>query len=83
MAKVCNLSPSYFRHLFKLYTGKTFTEKLTEIRINNAIELLTHTYKSITEICLECGFNSINHFYKTFRKELGISPSKFRDVKNS
>ncbi len=72
------LSRSYFCALFKRYTGKSFNEYVTDVRIGHAKELLRYTSSSITEIAYECGFNNITTFNRTFYKRIGLSPSTYR-----
>lgn len=78
VSKVALLSPSYFSYLFKAMTGKTFIEHLTSIRIRQAMELLRTTDNFVLDICLDVGFNNINHFNRTFKMSTGISPLQYR-----
>jgi AraC-like DNA-binding protein len=80
-ARTCNLSPSYFRHLLKECTGKTFTTLLTELRVNCALDLLEKTSKSIMEISLDCGFSDMSSLYRAFKKSVGLSPLIYRSLK--
>jgi YesN/AraC family two-component response regulator len=81
-AKIALLSQSYYRYLFKLFTQKTFTEYLNDLRILKAIELLrTKLDMKIIDICYEVGYNNINHFNKTFRQITGTTPMSFRKSK--
>lgn len=43
------------------------------------MELLRETDRSVTEICLDVGFNSLGTFSRTFREIVGESPSSYRD----
>ncbi|MDR1642158.1 MAG: AraC family transcriptional regulator [Clostridiales bacterium] len=55
-------------------------KELTDIaRIERSKLLLRHTSMSILDIAQECGFISEATFYRTFKKETGITPKEFRD----
>lgn len=43
------------------------------------MELLRETEGSVTEICLDVGFNSLGSFSRTFRDVVGESPSAYRN----
>jgi len=78
-ANVAIMSPSYYRHYFKLLTKKTFTEYLNGLRIARAAELIkANPEKKVLEICFETGFNNISHFNRTFLKITGVTPKVFR-----
>ena len=83
-ANVAIMSPSYYRHYFKLLTKKTFTEYLNSLRIARAAELIkTNPDKKVLEICFETGFNNISHFNRTFLKITGVTPKTFRQGSDS
>lgn len=72
------LSPAYLSKIFPQKMGKTFTEYLSEIRIDEAKRLLRESERDIMEIAKICGFNSANYFCRVFKKLTGISPSDYR-----
>lgn len=78
VAKMCNLSYSYFSRIFKQYMKKSFSEYVTYIRITNAEKLLVSTDMPITTIASECGFATSSYFIKLFHQYKGMSPSQFR-----
>ena len=73
------LSPAHFSHVFHRDTGVTFTRYVQARRIAEAERLLRETGKSVTKICYACGFNSLTHFNRVFRRGRGCSPSQFRE----
>ncbi|MCX7747561.1 MAG: AraC family transcriptional regulator [Clostridia bacterium] len=79
LAKIVNMSPSHFIRIFKKETDSTPMEYLIKLRIDKAKKLLRSGAKKITEISLECGFNSTSHFSSCFAKHLGISPSEYQN----
>jgi AraC-like DNA-binding protein len=52
------LTESNFCKFFKKATGKTYSDYLNEIRINEATRLLLQTDKTISQISFECGFET-------------------------
>ena len=75
LAKRVNLNTKYFGQLFKQYTGYTFGEYLTKIRMEKAHALLiegTHTVKSVAEAT---GDQEPNYFSRVFRQYHGVTPS--------
>lgn len=73
------VSTPHLCRVFKQHTGMTITHYINHVKVQHACELLVHTNKSITEIALECGFNSSMYFCKTFKKQLDCTPSEFRN----
>lgn len=68
----------YFCRTFKKNFGRSFSSYLNFYRISKARAFLENSEKSITEIALECGFNTPSYFSKRFKSELGILPSEYR-----
>lgn len=72
-------NPNYLSTLFKEYVGKTFSEYVTEKRMESAIELLRSTDQSIEQICYQVGYSSRKQFYRHFRAYTGVTPKQYRD----
>lgn len=64
--------------VFKNATGISVWKYLTGVRIQHACYLLDKTSKSITEIALECGFQSSTYFCRQFKAATGLSPLQYR-----
>ncbi len=78
LCKLLLMSPTYFSCVFKQMTGKTFTEQLNSIRVSKAKEMLVDHSKSVSRIAMEVGFADSAYFDRVFKKEVGVSPGKFR-----
>lgn len=78
MCKQLFVGTTYFYSYFKQYKGITFTEYLTNYRIEKAKQLLIHTQKSISTIAEEVGFLDNGYFAKVFKVHCGTTPSKYR-----
>ncbi|MBI4977698.1 MAG: AraC family transcriptional regulator [Spirochaetes bacterium] len=77
-AKAASMSSSFFSRSFKSVIGKPFVHYLAEARIAKASAMLAQSERSITDICYESGFNDLNHFCRTFKRLLGVTPSDYR-----
>ena len=71
---------SYFRKMFKIYTGIAPAQYQLDLKIRRAREMLLISDKSIKEIAYELGFNSIHYFSRIFKKKTGVSPSYIRNT---
>jgi AraC-like DNA-binding protein len=77
-----NVSYSFFRKMFKKYTGVPPGQYHLQLRVTRAKELLVSTDKSIKEISYGLGFQSIFYFSNIFKKKEGVTPSHFRNKNN-
>lgn len=73
-----HLSPYYFSRGFKSFTGITFVEYITRLRIDEAKRLLLTTDLNIGEVGERAGYSDPNYFGRVFKNIMGIPPSKFR-----
>jgi AraC-like DNA-binding protein len=80
-AKMCNLSTSYFTHLFTKVTGFSPMEYKQLQRINIAKNLLTTTTHSVKEISNIIGFKDPLYFGRCFKQATGQTPSGYRSKK--
>ncbi len=71
--------PAFCRY-FKKITNKTFVQFVNEYRLVHASELLAENNMSISEVCLESGFNNFSHFNKSFKAFTGQNPSDYRNA---
>lgn len=81
IATVCNelgVSSAYFSTIFKKETGKTFINYLTDYRMNKAITLLVSANYKTYVIAQKVGYSDPNYFSYVFRKQYGVSPSKYK-----
>lgn len=78
VAKNVNISYHYFSKMFKQQTGKSFTDYLTDLRIEKSMFMLEKTQKSIKDISLELGYNDSNYFCKIFKRITGLTPTEYR-----
>lgn len=79
VSREVDISPYYFSKLFKEETGENFIDYLTAIRIEKAKELLLGGSYSMKEICLEIGYADPNYFSRTFKKNVGVTPTEYKD----
>ncbi|TFF30444.1 AraC family transcriptional regulator [Mucilaginibacter psychrotolerans] len=75
---LANMTQNSFSRYFSQRTRKSFTSFVNEVRLSQASKLLIETAKSVTEICLACGFNNLSNFNRQFKQIYHINPVKFR-----
>jgi AraC-like DNA-binding protein len=78
MAAVIGIGTTLFNEKVKNYSGFSPINYLINIRISEAIKLLKNQDASITDIALDMGFYSSQHFSTTFKKLTGYTPSDLR-----
>ncbi len=78
LAATAGISRKYFSEYFKKVSGKSPFEYLAGYRVERASELLLHTDRAVTDIALDCGFNDLSYFIKTFKRQTGATPAKWR-----
>ena len=70
---------SWFRRMFKEYTGTSPAQYQLQQKLLRAKELLTTSGKSISEIAFVLNFENPGQFSTFFRKKEGVTPSEFRE----
>lgn len=78
LAAAAGSSKYHLVRIFKRVTGYSPYEYLIKYRINRAKNLLSTTFKPVGEIAENVGFKSASNFIKTFKKNEGITPLKYR-----
>lgn len=78
LAADLNISPYYLSHLFKEYTGSSFTDYLADYRINRAVELMKDPKLTLAQIGDMVGYADQNYFSRVFKKRRGVGARQFR-----
>jgi len=78
IAEAVGCSRARLFQIFKDTTGVTPNDYLQRLRVSRAAHLLTTTGQGMTEIALQCGFETSQYFSTVFRKYQGTTPSAFR-----
>ena len=78
LAKEYNVNYYHFSRLFQQYTGQCFRDYLLKVRLDKAVRLLLQTNDSVTNIAMDCGFETISYFIKKFQEHTGSTPKNFR-----
>jgi transcriptional regulator GlxA family with amidase domain len=80
VAKQQNISVRYLQRLLES-TGQSFAERVNELRLQRAFELLSapdRARRRIADIALEAGFSDVSYFNRLFRARFGDAPSNVR-----
>lgn len=83
VAAYVSLLPSHFSRLFKNVTGSSYTDYLTDVRLQHAQIMLATSSLSISHIAAKLGLANGNYLCTLFKKRNGISPTEYRkELKN-
>ncbi|MGK9251785.1 helix-turn-helix transcriptional regulator [Paenibacillus humicus] len=82
LSQLAGYSDYHFIRFFKPYTGFTCIQYINRIRLEAASRMLTHTDLSVTAIAMECGYDNVSYFIRTFKKLHKASPDKYRKAMN-
>mgnify|MGYP000705437821 CR=1 FL=1 len=72
------VSNSYFSSIFKKETGQSFVAYLTGYRMEKAARMLVETSEKSYMIAKSVGYTDPNYFSYVFKRQYGVSPSKYR-----
>ena len=78
-ANYVHLNSSYFSTLFKKETGKSFSDYVNKVRIEESKRLLTDTNYSILDIAVAVGFENQSYYSKVFKKLTGLTPKQYKN----
>ena len=78
LARIANVSEAHFIRTFRATFGETPHRYLQRRRVERAMFLLRATDRSVTDVCLDVGFNSLGTFSRSFQAIVGESPTAYR-----
>ena len=78
LAELCNVSKSHFCRIFKLVTGRTVIQYITDYRLKIAKMLLEYGNDSIAHIADHCGFQDEGYFCRCYKRKYHQTPKQDR-----
>ena len=78
LSKMCNITPEYFRRIFKNFYGVSPVRYINNLKFTMAKELLESKMYSVTEAANQAGYDEMSHFSREFKKATGVSPSEYK-----
>ena len=78
IAACASISESECLRCFRNTIGTTPIQYLKQYRIRQAARLLTETREKVSEIAVKCGFQDMSYFTKSFREQMGTTPTEYR-----
>lgn len=82
IAKHFGYNEKYLSHLFNDLENMPLKQYIIKMRIEQAKYMLTDTNNTVLQISLEMGFADSQSFVKSFKKNIGLTPSEYRNVFN-
>ena len=79
LAKMCAVSETYFRKLFKTLNGVSPQQYIINLRLEFAFHLLGSNLYSVNEVSRRSGFQDTKYFSRIFKKRYGYSPKEVRN----
>lgn len=78
LASTFHFSEAYLSKLVRKNMNQNFTDVLRNLKMNHAMDYLMNTPMKISEIADAVGYDSVDHFSRTFRRVYGIPPLEYR-----
>jgi AraC-like DNA-binding protein len=83
LARAAGLSQDRFAVAFKEQTGQSPHQFVLALRLEHAADLLSHSRLAVADVAHACGFASQQHLTNVMHRQLGITPRRFRESKQS
>ncbi len=80
LANLSGMNVTALCRYFKNKTGKTIVQHINELRIGYACKLMTEKQLQIAQIAIECGFNNISNFNRTFKQYTSKTPTAYYEL---
>ena len=75
-----HMTPQSFCRWFKQSIGCSFVTYLNTTRIEKACQMLIQTNANISNVSFKCGFETVSHFNRTFKKLKRMTPKEYRKL---
>ncbi|REE78962.1 AraC-like DNA-binding protein [Paenibacillus taihuensis] len=78
LADIAGVSESHFYRLFHALHGQSPAGYIDRLRMNRACELLREPGSNVTDVAMDLGYKTSQHFATVFKKYIGVSPSQWK-----
>ncbi|HAI14454.1 MAG TPA: hypothetical protein DCM28_22305 [Phycisphaerales bacterium] len=78
VAKHVHVSGSHLAREFRSQTGMSLIQYLHRLRVSLAKRKLYEHDDTILTVALDCGFESVEHFHRIFKRQVGMTPHRYR-----
>lgn len=78
LAKLMHMSRMQLHRKFKAVSDRTSSNYIRSYRLHKSKPLLSDLNLNVSEVAWMVGFKDVNYYSKSFQKEFGMSPSKYR-----
>lgn len=82
LAETFHFSETYLSKLIHKNMDRSFTDVLRSLKMERAMDFLMNTPMKVSEIALAVGYDSVDHFSRTFRRVYGASPQQYKQANN-
>jgi YesN/AraC family two-component response regulator len=83
LAQSQNVSLGYLSAIFRKEVGLTLSSYVRQKRMEHAKYLLSRTELQVQSVALHCGILDVVYFTKSFKREVGMTPSEYRAAQKS
>jgi AraC-like DNA-binding protein len=80
IAQTATIDPAYLCRIFKRFDAQGPYHYLMKLKMNYAAELLTTPGSMVKNVARELGFTNQFHFSRSFKKIIGVSPTRFKEL---
>lgn len=80
LASIAEVHPVHLSRQFPKYFNTTVGDYLKKLRIEQAVNLLTHTQIPLIQLAYQCGFADQSHFIRSFKNDIGVTPLQYRKI---
>jgi AraC-like DNA-binding protein len=74
ISEACGISPSYLCRLFQKFDHQSPYQYLIRLQMNHAADYILEKKLQVQEVAMIMGFEDPQHFSRTFKKVMGVSP---------
>lgn len=78
LARTFHFSETYLSKLIRTNLNQNFTDVLRNLKMHHAMDFLVNTPMKVSEIAQAVGYDSVDHFSRTFRRVYGVSPLQYK-----